>query len=88
MSVIDIVRENFKARAEIQGELRSIDEAATTDNRDYTDDEKATIDREALAARAIDERIQANLEMESPSEEIDNGLDRFLGASPTARAAR
>ena len=40
MSTIDIVRENFKARTDIQGELRQIDEAATRDQRDYTDDEK------------------------------------------------
>jgi HK97 family phage major capsid protein len=79
MSVIDIVRENFKARAEIQGELRSIDEAATADNRDYTDDEKATITEKRSALQAIDERITANLEMEARSTEIDNGLDRFLG---------
>jgi HK97 family phage major capsid protein len=80
MSVIDIVRENFKARAEIQGELRSIDEAATADKRDYTDDEKATITEKRSALQAIDERITANLEMEVRSQEIDAGLDRFLGA--------
>jgi HK97 family phage major capsid protein len=79
MSVIDIVRENFKARAEIQGELRSIDEAATADKRDYTDDEKVTIEEKRSQLEAIDERIKANLEIEARSAEIDNGLDRFLG---------
>lgn len=79
MSVIDIVRENFKARAEIQGELRSIDEAATADKRDYTDAEKATITEKRGALEAIDERIKANLEIEARSGEIDNGMDRFLG---------
>lgn len=80
MSVIDILRENFKARAEIQGELRSIDEAATADNRDYTDDEKVTIEEKRSALEAIDGRITANLEIEARSQEIGNGLDKFLGA--------
>lgn len=79
MSVIDIVRENYKARAEIQAELRSIDEAATTDKRDYTDDEKSAIVEKRSQLEAIDERITANLEMESRSEEIATGMDRFLG---------
>lgn len=79
MSTIDIVRENFKARTEIQGELRQIDEAATADKRDYTDDERATIDEKRNALKAIDERISANLEQQVRSEEIQGGLDRFLG---------
>ena len=78
-SVIDIVRENFKARTEIMGELRQIDEAATADNRDYTDDEKAKIAEQRSKLEAIDGRITANLEVEARSAEIDGGLDRFLG---------
>lgn len=80
MSTIDIVRENFKARTEIQGELRSIDEAATADKRDYTDAERQTIEEKRNALKAIDERISANLEQQVRSEEIQGGLDRFLGA--------
>jgi HK97 family phage major capsid protein len=80
MSTIDIVRENFKARTEIQGELRQIDEAATKDQRDYTDDEKAVIEEKRSALKAIDERIEANLEQQVRSEQIQSGLDRFLGA--------
>lgn len=79
MSTIDIVRENFKARTEIQGELRQIDEAATKDQRDYTDDEKATIAEKRSTLEAIDSRIQANLEQQVRSEEIASGMDRFLG---------
>lgn len=79
MPVYDILRENFKARAAIQGELRSIDEAATTDNRDYTDDERATITEKRSTLEAIDSRITANLEQEVRSQEIGNGMDRFLG---------
>lgn len=79
MSVIDIVRENFKARADIQGELRQIDEAATADKRDYTDAERVTIDEKRSALAAIDDRISANLEQETRSTQIQDGLDRFLG---------
>ena len=77
--VIDIVRENFKARQELQGELRSIDEAATADNRPYTEEEQATIAEKRSALEAIDGRITANLEQESRSNTIDDGLQRFLG---------
>lgn len=76
---IDIVRENFKARQEIQGELRQIDEAATADNRPYTEEEAATIAERRAALEAIDNRIAANLDQQVRSEEIANGLDRFLG---------
>jgi HK97 family phage major capsid protein len=79
MSAISIVRENFKARSEIQGELRQIDEAATRDQRDYTDDEKSVIAEKRQALEAIDQRIQANLEQEARGEQIQQGLDRFLG---------
>lgn len=79
MSTIDIVRENFKARTEIQGELRQIDEAATKDQRDYTETERATIEEKRAALKAIDERIEANLEQQVRSEQIQGGLDRFLG---------
>lgn len=77
---IDIVRANFKARTDIQGELRQIDEAATRDNRNYTETEKATILEKRAALKAIDDRITANLEMEARSEEINGGMDKFLGA--------
>ncbi len=79
MSTIDIVRENFKARQNIQGELRSIDEAATADNRDYTDTEQVEIDEKRSQLKAIDNRISENLEQQVRSEEINSGLDRFLG---------
>lgn len=79
MPVIDIVRANFNARRDIQAELRSIDEACTTDNRDYTDEERQTITDKRSQLEAIDDRIKANLEMESRSQEIDSGLDKFLG---------
>src|SRR3954464_14369134 len=80
MSVIDIVRENFKARAAIPGELRSIDEAGSADNRAYTDDEAATIEEKRSQLEAIDARIQTNLDMEVRSQQIADGLDPLPGA--------
>lgn len=79
-TAIDIVRANWKARSEIQGELRQIDEAATTDNRAYTDTEEARISELRSSLEAIDGRIQANLTEETRSQEITAGMDRFLGA--------
>lgn len=79
-NTIDIVRANFSARQEIQAELREIDEKCTTENRSYTEDEAGTIEEKRSALKAIDERIQANLEMEERSQAIDSGLDRFLGS--------
>lgn len=79
MSVIDIVRENWKVRADIQGELRSIDEAATHDNRPYTEDESAKITELRTKLEGVDARIQANLEQETRSQEMQSGMERFLG---------
>lgn len=79
MSTIDIVRANFSARTEIQGELRSIDEAATADKRGYTEAEQATIDEKRSALEAIDQRITENLKMEVRSQSIEDGMGSLLG---------
>lgn len=79
MSNIDIARECYKARAEIQGELREIDEAATAEKRDYTDEEKVTIDEKRTALGALDARAIANLDIAKRGEEIDDGMSKFLG---------
>ena len=76
---ISIVRENFKARSEIQNELRELDEKITTDKRVPTEDEIGVMTEKRQALKAIDDRIQANLEQEVRSEEIASGMDRFLG---------
>jgi HK97 family phage major capsid protein len=78
-NTIDIVRSNFTARQEIQAGLLELDEKCTTENRSYTDDETAFITEERSKLEAIDARIQANLEMETRSQAIDSGLDKFLG---------
>ena len=78
-STLDIVRANFKARTDIQGELRSIDEAATADNREYTEAEAATIAEKRSALEAIDGRITANLTEEVRSREIEDGIGGLLG---------
>lgn len=77
---IELVRANFSARSNIQGELRSIDEAATTDNRDYTEDETSKIAELRSQLEAIDGRITANLEMEQRSQQIGSGIEGLLGA--------
>ena len=76
---IDIVRANFGRRTEIQAELRSIDEACTTDKRSYTDDEASTIAERRSELEAIDGRIQANLAAETRSREIEDGIGGLLG---------
>lgn len=77
-TAIDIVRANFSARTDIQGELRSIDEAATADNRAYTETEAARIDELRSSLEAIDARIQANLAEEHRSRQLEDGLGGLL----------
>lgn len=77
---LDIVRANFSRRRDIQGELREIDEAATSDKRDYTDAEKSTITERRSELEAIDGRIQANVESEIRSQEITTGIESMFGA--------
>lgn len=79
MTVLDIVSANFKARTEIQGELRSIDEAATADNRPYTEDEQAVIAEKRSALEAIDNRITENLKTEVRAQSIEDGMGAMLG---------
>lgn len=76
---LDIVRANFGRRTEIQGELRSIDEAATADSRAYTEEETARIAEFRSELEAIDGRIQANIEAELRSREIEDGIGGLLG---------
>lgn len=76
---LDIVRANFGRRTEIQGELRSIDEAATADTRAYTDEETAQIETLRSELESIDSRIQANIESELRSREIEDGIGGLLG---------
>lgn len=80
MNHLDIVRANFSRRTDIQGELRSIDEAATTDSREYTADETTKIAELRSQLEAVDGRISTNLEMETRSQEIGNGIENMLGA--------
>lgn len=74
---LDIARANFTRRAEIQGELRQIDEAATTDKRGYSDEENGRIEELRGELKAVDDRITANLEIATRSEEQADALSRF-----------
>lgn len=80
MSVIDIIKSNLDDRKAIQAELRGIDEACASEKRGYNDDESTKIAEFRGQLDAIDQRVQSNLEMETRSVEIDNGMSKFLGA--------
>ena len=77
---LELVRANYSRRADIQGELRQIDEAATTDERGYTEDEQSRIDALRSELGAVDDRISANLEIELRSKEIDGSIGGLLNA--------
>lgn len=77
---IDILKANWDARMEHRSVLTEIDERCTTEQRDYTDDERAKIEETRSALAAIDSRITENLKMETRSTEIEDGMSRFLGA--------
>lgn len=77
---LELVRANYARRADIQGELRQIDEAATTDERNYTEDEQSRIDTLRSELGAVDDRITANLEIELRSQEIDGSIGGLLHA--------
>lgn len=81
MTVLDIVRANFTRRTDIQGELRQIDEAATTDNRPYSEAEGTQIGELRSELEAIDGRISANLEIEARSQTIESGITSLLGTA-------
>ena len=77
---IDIVKANWDARMEHRSVLSEIDELCTAEQRDYTDDERAKVDEARSALEGIDARISENLKMEVRSQEIEDGMSRFLGA--------
>lgn len=79
MDHLSIVRANFSRRTEIQAELRSIDEAATADSRDYTDEERSRIAVVKSELEGIDARIASNLEMEQRTQTITDGISSMLG---------
>lgn len=77
---LDIVQANLSRRKDIQGELRQIDEAATTETRSYNENETARIAELRGELEGIDNRITSNVEMEIRSQEIGNGIESMLGA--------
>lgn len=82
-SHIDLVRANFGRRADIQGELREIDEAATTEKRSYSEDETAKIAELRSELEGIDARIASNLEIEQRSAELSKGVEGLLNTMVT-----
>lgn len=79
-SHIDIVKANFSRRTDIQGELRTIDEAATADQRSYSEAEAARIAELRSELESVDGRITSNLEIEERSATMNRGIESLLGA--------
>lgn len=77
---LELVRDNFARRSDIQGELREIDEAATTDKRGYTEAEESRIGELRSELSQIDGRIEQNLELEVREQAITDGISSMLGA--------
>jgi HK97 family phage major capsid protein len=81
---LDLVARNNKRRLEIQQELRAIDEATfdkdTESVRAYSEDEQARIAELRTEQDTVNARLEENLKAEMRSKEIDNGLERMLGA--------
>lgn len=77
---LELVRANYSRRADIQGELRQIDESATAETRGYTEGEQGRIDELRAELAAVDGRIEANLGDAIRSEAIADGVSSMLGA--------
>ncbi len=78
-STLELVRNNFSRRTEIQGELREIDEAANTETRDLSEAENGRVDELRSELETIDGRIAANLEIELRSQQLNAGVSDVLG---------
>lgn len=78
-TAIEIIHANYKARKEVQGKLRELDEKCTTENRAYTEAETAEVEEHRSELEAIDGRITANLEMEMREQALEDGFEKFLG---------
>lgn len=79
MNTLELLRDNFTRRTDIQGELRDIDNAATTETRAYNEIEEGRITELRSELEAIDGRIAANLQMELRTQELTGGVDQLLG---------
>lgn len=75
----DIALANLARRKEITGELREIDEAATTDKRGYSEEETAKIEAFRSELAQIDERVMQNLQMQVRQNDIERGAADLLG---------
>jgi HK97 family phage major capsid protein len=74
-----IARENLSRRKDITGELRQIDEAATTEQRNYTESETARITELRSELEQVDARVMTNLELEIRQREIEGSTADLLG---------
>lgn len=74
-----LVRENFDLRTSLAEQIREVASAATTENRQLTEDESTRIDEFRAQLNAADERIVAQLEMEEQRQRITDGIGAMLG---------
>lgn len=83
-STLEVIKENYKRRKDIQGELREIDEATTNKETGevspYSDEQSSVIEKRRAELTEIDARIEANLMLETRQRDIDAGLESLLGA--------
>jgi HK97 family phage major capsid protein len=84
-STIEVARANLSLRKDLQGEIRTIAEAATTDNRPYTEDEQTQLTELRSKLDAADERAVQALDLQTRSDDLDSGIDAFLGHLATER---
>lgn len=82
-TALQIVKANYERRQKLQTELRSIDEAATSEEgelRAYTPEEETQIEEFRSELEQVDARIASAVEMELRSQEIEGGIESMLGA--------
>jgi HK97 family phage major capsid protein len=79
-SALETIKGATTRRKDIQGELRSIDEAADADKRVYTEDEAAKIAELRSQLEQVDSRVMTALEIEMRSADISSGMEHLAGA--------
>jgi HK97 family phage major capsid protein len=79
----DVIRTNMTRARELRAELAVIDDACTAERRDYTDEERSTIEHHAVEIRECDDRALGMVTMGARGDEIAEGRSRFLDGLET-----
>ena len=78
---LDLVRANNGRRQELMDEVREIEATVVAEKRTYDADEQGAIDQRYAELKEIDERMSAQLDLESRGQSIDlaaTGLGALL----------